>query len=152
MHAENQGVEMRTFIRHPSDIPIEILTEGPGGSVEQPLNNVSVGGLAFTTSSAIPENSIIRVKIPLVHPTFEARGKVAWCREEDGHFDVGIEFVETQDGFRIRMVEQICHIEHYKKEVQEKEGRMLSGKEAALEWISKYAGSFQTEVYERIEK
>jgi hypothetical protein len=40
------------------------------------------------------------------------------------------------------MVEQICHIEHYKREVAEREGRELSGQQAAKEWIAKYAASF----------
>jgi hypothetical protein len=54
-----------------------------------------------------------------------------------------VEFIESKDAFRIRMVEQICHIEHYKNEIREKEGRLLNGREAALEWINKYAGSFE---------
>ena len=40
------------------------------------------------------------------------------------------------------MIEQICHIEHYRKEVERLEGRALSAHEAAGEWISKYAGDF----------
>ena len=44
--------------------------------------------------------------------------------------------------FRARMVEQVCHIEQYKHQVLKKEGRKLSGEEAALEWIQKYAPQF----------
>ena len=40
------------------------------------------------------------------------------------------------------MIEQICHIEHYRAEVEGKEGRELSSQEAAKEWISSYAGDF----------
>ena len=40
------------------------------------------------------------------------------------------------------MVEQICHIEQYKQDVFEKDGRRLSGEQAALEWIEKYATDF----------
>jgi hypothetical protein len=40
------------------------------------------------------------------------------------------------------MIEQICHIEHYRQEVLRVEGRKLSSKEAASEWISKYARDF----------
>ncbi|MHB9155845.1 MAG: PilZ domain-containing protein [Endomicrobiales bacterium] len=136
---------MRTFIRHPSDIPIEVVPEGIFGNKEEYLSNVSVGGLAFRSAVPLEENSTIIVRIPLVRPVFEARGRVIWCREEDSHYDVGVEFVETKDGFRVRMVEQICHIEHYKNEIRQKEGRVLSGREAAMEWIHKYAGSFQNE-------
>ena len=40
------------------------------------------------------------------------------------------------------MVEQICYIEHYKREVLKNEGRILSGKDAALEWVKKNAADF----------
>lgn len=142
---DRQGVEMRTFIRHPSDIPIDVIFEGLVERKEEYLANVSIGGLAFSSATPLEENSSIVVRIPLVRPAFEARGRVIWCRKENDHFDIGVEFLETKDGFRIRMVEQICHIEHYKNEIKRKEGRDLSGKEAALEWINKFAGSFQKE-------
>ncbi len=37
------------------------------------------------------------------------------------------------------MIEQVCYIEQYRKEVLKKEGRKLSGEEAAMEWVEKYA-------------
>lgn len=147
-----QGVEMRTFIRHPSDVPLEVESENVAQRTEEHISNVSVGGVAFKSNTPLPENTVIKLRIPLVRPTFEARARIVWCRPEEQHYDIGAEFLETRDGFRIRMVEQICHIEQYKKEVYEKEGRSLSGRDAALEWIGKYAGSFQNEVYEKIEK
>lgn len=140
---------MRTFIRHPSDIPIEIQFENNPAEREKLLNDISTGGLSFKSEVLLEENSFVKVRIPLIKPVFEAKGRVVWCKPENSHYDVGIEFVETDDIFKIRMVEQICHIEHYKKEVSEKEGRALSGREAALEWISKYANTFQTEMLKR---
>ena len=145
------GDNMRTFIRHPSDIPIEIHPEDLSSHKEEYLNNISPGGLSFRSQIPLREGAAIRIKIPHVKPAFEARGKVVWCRKENEHFDVGIEFIETGDAFKARMVEQICRIENYKKEIYEKEGRQLSGKEAAMEWISKYAGKFEAET-EVVEK
>jgi hypothetical protein len=37
------------------------------------------------------------------------------------------------------MVEQICHIEHYRRAVRESQSRTLSSQEAAIEWIECYA-------------
>jgi c-di-GMP-binding flagellar brake protein YcgR len=139
---------MRTFIRHPSDIPIEINKEDRSAN-EECLNNISSGGLSIKAAAPLEEGATVRIKIPLVKPSFEARGKVVWCREEDGRYDIGIEFIETKDIFRVRMIEQICRIEHYKKEMYEKEGRVLTGREAALEWISKFAQSFQEETLKK---
>jgi hypothetical protein len=78
----------------------------------------------------------------LADPTFEILGRVVWCKEGSGLFDVGVEFLEPEGAFQARMVEQICHIEQYKKDVLEKEGRQLTGEQAALEWIGKYAADF----------
>jgi hypothetical protein len=140
---------MRSFIRHPSDIPIDVHPEDAMEKMEQHLNNVSAGGLSFTSGMPLELGRIITVRISIVKPAFEAKGRVAWCRNENGAFDIGIEFTEARDVFKMRMIEQVCHIEHYKKEIREKEGRVLSGREAALEWISKYANTFQAEPVEK---
>lgn len=72
---------------------------------------------------------------------FTAEGIVVWCREHEG-YEVGVRFDETTHGFSLRMVEQLCHIKHYQREVRATEGRELSNEEAALEWIEKYARVF----------
>jgi hypothetical protein len=42
----------------------------------------------------------------------------------------------------VRMIEQLCYIDHYKQSVELNEGRTLTGEEAAMEWIEKFAGKF----------
>ncbi|MBN1822853.1 MAG: PilZ domain-containing protein [Endomicrobiales bacterium] len=135
------GKERRRYIRHPSDIPIEINVEGAAPGQEK-LKNVSYGGICFRTKQAIEPGTVISIKISLVHPEFESKAKVVWCSRMNDHFNVGVEFVEIEDAFRVRMVEQICRIEKYKDEVKRKEGRALTGTQAALEWIKKYAKKF----------
>jgi hypothetical protein len=90
----------------------------------------------------LERDSIIDIEIPAVKPVFRTRAKVIWCRQSDDHYDVGAEFAEEKDSFRARLVEQVCYIEHYKKEVLEKEGRILNGREAAQEWVQKFAENF----------
>ena len=134
--------EHRSYIRHPSDIPVEFRLEGGETSSTMPLANVSRGGVSFTCDSPVEEGTIISVCIEFVQPPFEARGRVAWCHEEEGAYSIGVTFLDPGDAFRARMVEQVCHIEHYKKQVREREGRNLEGRDAALEWIGKYAEKF----------
>ena len=133
---------MRSFIRHPSDIPIEFTVADQQTSVSIPMKNVSVGGLSFCSSENMPMGTLLHIRIDLVRPTFEAEGVVVWSRQEDEHFVIGMEFLHKEDIFLARMVEQICHIEHYRKEVDEKEGRRLTSQQAAKEWISKFAKLF----------
>jgi hypothetical protein len=77
-----------------------------------------------------------------VEPPFEAEARVIWCLARPDRYEAGIEFVDEQDAYTARMVEQICHIEHYRLWVREVEGRDLDGERAAMEWISKYAKDF----------
>lgn len=133
---------MRKYIRHPSDIPIEFdVVDGARGQQET-LNNISLGGLSFQSHTALPVGRTVSVRVPFVTPPFETHGRVVWCKRRRLGFDIGLELLDPDDAFRTRMVEQICHIEHYKREVYKTEGRHLSGTEAALEWIGKYAHLF----------
>ena len=133
---------MRNFIRHPSDIPIDFQLEDLVIDATDYLKNVSHGGLAFHSRQALPVDAIIRLKIPLIDPVFQTLGRVTWCRPQAQHYEIGVEFLDEKDAFRARMIEQICHIEHYKQEVLENEGRQLSGEQAAIEWIKKFAREF----------
>ena len=131
----------RNYMRHPSDIPIEVTLENENQTRQQ-LNNFSEGGLAFFSQSQFSPGQQVRVCIGLVSPSFEVLGVIKWCRPKAHQFEIGFEFLNMEDEFKARMVEQICHIEHYKKEVLQNEGRQLSGEQAAFEWIDKYAGIF----------
>lgn len=133
---------MRSYIRHPSDIPIQVQVSSINSQAGQRLTNVSNGGLAFESPFPIARGTVIQMNIDVVEPGFEAEGLVTHCDAEGDHFIIGIEFTSCDDLFIARMVEQICHIEHYKREVAQREGRQLSGQQAAKEWIAKYAASF----------
>lgn len=133
---------MRSYIRHPSDIPIEFRQEPVSSNETRELHDVSCGGLSFSAATALEPETHIRVQITCVEPSFEAPCRVTWCRPMRGHYLIGVEFLAQQDEFRARMVEQICHIEHYKREVLAREGRQLTGEQAAREWIHKYAKDF----------
>jgi hypothetical protein len=133
---------MRNFIRHPSNIPIDFQLEEVATEGSEKLKNFSVGGLSFSSKHELPVGTIISIKIPMIQPVFQAAGQISWCRPENNQFEVGIEFFDKGEMFRARMVEQICHIEQYRQEMLKKEGRKLSSKDAAQEWIQKFAPHF----------
>ncbi|CAN5691845.1 hypothetical protein BH23GEM10_BH23GEM10_09130 [soil metagenome] len=135
------GAERR-FIRHTLDVPLEVQRDGVGPTITQQGVNVSSGGLAFLYDACPVNGDIVRIRIPTVEPPFEARARVVWCRPEDGRFLVGVEFQDSADAFRVRMVEQVCAVEQYREKVLKEEGRRLSSQEAAAEWIGRYAGRF----------
>jgi hypothetical protein len=133
---------MRLFIRHPSDVPIDYQLGGRADTSRNQLANFSDGGLCFIARQRIEPGSEIHFAIPITPPHFHATGVVVWCREEAGEFYVGVKFAEEQTAYAVRMVEQLCYIEHYRQSVLESEGRHMTGEEAALEWIEKFAGNF----------
>ena len=133
---------MRRFIRHPTNIPIEISTgEQPAHAVLH-VHNLGECGLAFRADRELAAGTVINVRIPHVQPVFETAARVSWCRGGAGEFELGVEFVDVQEAFRARMVEQVCYIENYRNQVYAAEGRRLTPDQAAIEWVSKYAAQF----------
>lgn len=152
--------DVREFIRHTVDVPLEFRTvEGEDQSGIGPLPpaatapapwetsegrsvNVGFGGLAFASNYCPQAGDLIELRIPSVSPPFVATARVAWCRPEGGQYLIGVSFLDASDAFRSRMVQQVCSIENYRREMQEKEGRELTAQEASAEWIAKFANRF----------
>lgn len=132
---------MRRYIRHPSELPIRYRLGGAPGERALGLKDFGRGGLCFKAEQAVPAGSAIAIEIPVKEPPFRADGVVAWCREGDV-CEVGVCFSGDDTLFTLRMVEQICYIEHYRRQVWENQGRRLSSESAAREWIARYAHRF----------
>ena len=106
------------------------------------VRDVGVGGLAFDSPDKLAAGAQIWLRISLVRPAFTAAAQVVWCEPDDGGFRVGVAFIDAHDVFRARMVEQICHIENYRRQVRATENRDLAIEDAALEWIERCAEEF----------
>lgn len=111
-------------------------------TVDQTITNVSLGGLAFVSQKPLELLERVRICIPVLNKENFLVGNVVWCEKIGNGYEIGIEFEKSRDAYRLRMIEQICHIEHYRKEISRLEGRELNPQEAAKEWISKYADEF----------
>ncbi|MEM7026674.1 MAG: PilZ domain-containing protein [Pseudomonadota bacterium] len=135
---------MREYIRHPTSVPINLHEiDGPIKHGINTLSNVSFGGVSCICEEPVEAGSNLHIRIDCVDPDFEVSGTVVWCRPHANGYEVGIQFLVSKDKmFLFRMVEQLCHIEHYRHEVDRKEGRQLSSEEAASEWIARYADKF----------
>lgn len=135
---------MREFIRHPTSVPFQLdKLDGEINHGISTLNNVSFGGVSCLCSEPIQEGTTVNMRIECINPGFEITGKAVWCRLKNDLYEIGIEFIVSKDQvFHLRMIEQICHIEHYRNEVLKNEGRDIDSEEAACEWIKKYAGNF----------
>lgn len=137
---------MREFIRHPASVPFQLeQLDGEFKHGLSTLNNVSFGGVSCLSSDPVEKGKSVKLRVECINPDFEVTGKAVWCRIKDDLYEIGIEFILSKDkAFLLRMIEQICHIEHYRNEVLQNEHRKLTSEEAAREWIDKYAGEFPT--------
>jgi len=135
---------MRQYIRHPSEMPIQYQPHDTGmhKATRDNLQNISSGGLAFHSEEALEPGSLIDIRIYVRPPPFIAEGQVVWCRRLRKGFLIGLQFGDTDIEYSLRMVEQVCHIEQYRREILRKEGRHISSEQAAKEWISRYAADF----------
>jgi len=138
-HADNR----RQFYRHPVDVPIQVFPQGELAA-DAPLSDLSEGGLSFHTNVFIAQGQVLRIRIPFVDPAFDAQCVVRWQRsyENGDGFEIGVMFLDEETAFRIKMVQQVCHIKNYRNQQQEA-GRELTFEEAANEWIAIYAADFK---------
>jgi len=137
----------REYIRHPTNVPLEVI---PQSAKEQlclglnnlPLNNISQGGLSFYSPTRIHTNTVVKIKIRAIKPVFKANAVVQWCEKSKDKFELGVQFLDKDDAFKARMVEQVCHIDQYRKETQQLTGRRMTWNKASIEWIEKNGKNF----------
>ncbi len=132
---------MRKFIRHPAQIPIDVSVDS-ASPMRGRTRDVAIGGLCFQSREALHPGCKIHLRID-VHQAFEAQAVVVWCRPADDHYDVGVQFDNEYTKYAVRMVEQACWIEDYRRKVFNDEGRKLDTDAAAAEWIARYASKFE---------
>ena len=133
---------MRQYIRHPANIPIEVKARDQETHDTHNTVNLGAGGLAFRSDREFAQSEVVEIRISFVQPPFDVKARVAWCKPHGNGFELGVEFLNRDDAYMTRMVEQVCHIENYRKATLHAEGRQLSSEEAAREWIGKYAAGF----------
>ena len=142
---ETPFVPARRFIRHASKIPLSCSRSGHRDDPPQELTNVSFGGLAFVSPERHDPGDVLELSFPSLRTQPRLQGEVVWSRvdpqSKTKRYIEGIRFLDEQDHFRARLVEQICYIEAYTEQEREK-GRILTHEEAAEEWTQKYAAAF----------
>jgi hypothetical protein len=136
-----QGWSEERFIRHPAGFPTRLRrawrTPGAGARVQG-----SGLGLLLRTRRYVRPGTSMAVAIDAAGERHGFEAEVVVMRQQGSRFEVGLWMSDEDSSYRLRMVEQVCHIEAYRRRVEREEGRSLSSEAAALEWIERYAGSF----------
>jgi len=127
-------------------VPLRVISERIDPTTDDQsdptLTNISLGGLSFFFDQALNVSDLVEISFPSLKQENQVTGRVAWCEKAIKGYEIGIEFDRSEEVFRLRMIEQICHIEHYRREVMRSQGRELTARQAAEEWIQRYADDF----------
>jgi len=138
---------MRNFIRHPAEAPLTYcLKQDTPVNIEK-LHNLGHGGLSFYLNEAVPVGTVMQITIPNLKYHFSEEGIVVWSRKQKDNCQIGLRFTDDKSTFRMRMIEQVCYIDAYRRKINFIESKDLSWKEAADEWIKKYARAFPIQEY-----
>ena len=130
------------YIKHPTDIPLDYSIESAPTIVSAHTLNAHHSGMVFQTDASLPVGARINLQVMLNGAKLALHGSITHCMlMPEGHWDVGVTFLEDNEHYAMRMIEQACHIEHYRKLVAQA-GRELSPDEAAKEWIHQFAACF----------
>lgn len=130
------------MIRHPIQIPIEVKPVVAKAGRRSTGHKATLPSLAFDFPYKLNVGTTVMVSIPSVQKGARVRGRVVWLIQTLRGYVVGMAFFNENEAFRMRMLEQICHIEAYRKKVELSEGRLLTREQAAAEWISCHAADF----------
>ncbi|MBX9912862.1 MAG: PilZ domain-containing protein [Pseudomonadaceae bacterium] len=133
---------MRRFLRHPSDMPVELVLRKQLSAPKQRLHDISLGGVACNCSRSFRRGTAVEMRIPLLGDQARYPGVVAWCHKLPDDYLVGISFVDEDTLFRARMVEQVCQIEHYRHQRELELGKPQAVEAMACEWIAEHAAEF----------
>lgn len=141
---KTQICNFQGFIKHPEDIPLDysVDAEQKQQFVNVQMLNVHDGGMVFGACSPVPIGVKINIRVSINGEELSLCGVVTHCIQlDDDHCDIGVQFKQDNEHYAMRMIEQACHIEHYRK-AWSAHGRKLTEDEAAKEWIARFAPSF----------
>ncbi len=136
--------ERRAFIRHPASIPVASRRRGHSESTPKDLCDMSFGGMSFISATPHSKGDVVEIRFPSLRNVPAIRGEVVWTHplpDGDKRVVEGVRFLNEQDHFRARMIEQICYMLIYMRD-QQAAGRTLTAEQAAEEWAGKFASVF----------
>ena len=141
---QEDNTAIRRHVRHVTGIPVEVNLEYHQNyqASEDTITNVSIGGLCFIANDRLDIHESIQVRFPLLDENTSIDGNVVWCNKTMRGYEVGLEFDDPEEVERLKMIEQICQIENFRRELEQRHGRRFSSEQAAREWVSRYAGDF----------
>lgn len=127
------------LIDHPVSQPLDFQIHSR--SAAQPLKQNGIY-LRFQTQRPPRRGSQLLLSIEAAGETHSFRSQVVQVDRSTSPSQVVVWIGRKREAFAARMVEQLCHIAHYRLLAATNEGRSLSLERAANEWIARFAAHF----------
>ncbi len=106
------SLERRKFIRHSTDIPLNVKKTGATPGQGHKLVDMSVGGICFESTESYDEGDIIRIAFPLLGEGREIEGEICWVKivsiKFPQRFQYGIQFLHADDYNHVQYMERLC--------------------------------------------
>lgn len=111
-HRDQQDDDRRKFIRHPSDVPLEIRKNAHQPERLTQLQDLGFGGLSFVSSEFYDEGDFVTIRFPLSDGQVEFHGHIVWVEMISDRFPqkmrYGIKFEDAETLDKVRLIESIC--------------------------------------------
>ena len=131
------------FLRHAAGFPLQyrrLRRESRAG--RRDIAESGRIGLMFESDEYVKPGTVLEISIEMPLEDSRFRGRVVLVRHHGEHFQIGVWLEHAADASRMRIVEQMCHIEAYLKQRKFTDGPYSINRERlAAEWIAENAAS-----------
>lgn len=134
--------DKRKFISHPCEFPIRYRRAQCSHSALNMFVENPFVGLSFQSNEAVESGTVLDVTIRVGCEDHTFQGQVVWTRQLGKCHELGMYFAQEDDAFRVRNLEQLCHIEAYRRRLCEIYGCTINIDCAAQEWIERFSAQF----------
>lgn len=143
-YVNNRDSNLEGFIHHPPGFPIAWRQLKAKTAKNFAVENAAQGhiGLCFESEKYIKPGTVLELAITLRGEVQKFAGRVILVRNKGDGCEIGVWFDSRPDAGRLRIVEQICHIESYLRLKRHHDGPFVSPERIAQEWISRFASTF----------
>jgi len=129
-----------SYIQHPDNTPLSLDARPSLPSDKPPLPL----GLICNSLHSLSNGTQVEISSPRLAPDMHGVGQIVWCRRLGARYQLGVAFYNSEELYTVRMMEQLCHIEHYRHTL-DTEGHPTTFEHAAHEWVEKFAEQFPSD-------
>jgi hypothetical protein len=100
-------------------------------------------GLSYLCNQPLDQGLLVQFRLPSISDQACSKLWVALCEPHQRGYLLSLRFMNDEQLYRFRMMEQLSEIYQYQQRMR-RQGRHLDLDQAANEWINRFAASFKS--------